>query len=185
MIDEVTIPLNKGQYAIVDTIDVPLIEKHKWFVCPSSRTTFYVITTNGKGKTTYMHRLLTNAPKGMEVHHINRNGLDNRRKNLQILTPIEHGEQHRGSRTHCRYGHLFDEENTGIKKSGYRFCRICAKIQQQQQYQRRPRRQSQYPSILGLRLSPELLFQFTEFCEVHNISRSKLLRDYIINILNT
>lgn len=38
------------------------------------------------GKHTRFHRLVVNAPKGMEIDHINRNKLDNRKSNLRIVS---------------------------------------------------------------------------------------------------
>lgn len=37
-----------------------------------------------------MHRQIVGATPDQEVHHKNRNTLDNRRANLQIITPAEH-----------------------------------------------------------------------------------------------
>ena len=39
-----------------------------------------------KGKTIRMHRLINKTPNGLETDHINRNTLDNRRKNLRTVT---------------------------------------------------------------------------------------------------
>jgi hypothetical protein len=36
-----------------------------------------------------MHRVILNAPKGMEVDHINRDGLDNRKVNLRLATTTQ------------------------------------------------------------------------------------------------
>jgi hypothetical protein len=37
-----------------------------------------------------MHRQIVQATPDQVVHHINHNTLDNRRSNLQLLTPSEH-----------------------------------------------------------------------------------------------
>jgi len=47
------------------------------------------ISTDGYvviGKKTQLHRKITNCPDNMEVDHINRNPLDNRRENLRVCT---------------------------------------------------------------------------------------------------
>lgn len=41
---------------------------------------------DGKYKQTYLHRLITNAPKELQVDHINGNRLDNRKENLRLCT---------------------------------------------------------------------------------------------------
>lgn len=43
----------------------------------------------------YMHREVLSAPRGVHVHHKNGNGLDNRRANLEIVTPTTHARQYR------------------------------------------------------------------------------------------
>jgi len=42
----------------------------------------------------YEHRVITNAPKGFHVHHLNGNTLDNRQENLMIIAPSEHSKHH-------------------------------------------------------------------------------------------
>ncbi|MEN6424658.1 MAG: HNH endonuclease [Phycisphaerales bacterium] len=37
-----------------------------------------------------MHRMIMRPHKGRVVHHIDRNGLNNRRDNLQVCTPRQH-----------------------------------------------------------------------------------------------
>lgn len=51
----------------------------------------YVYTSDGKGHSTYLHRLLTDCPKGMCVDHRNSDAMDNRQINLQIVTRAENG----------------------------------------------------------------------------------------------
>lgn len=57
-------------------------------VCSSlPRTPDYChVTASYKGKSQGLGRIIMEPPEGMQVDHINRNGLDNRRENLRIVT---------------------------------------------------------------------------------------------------
>jgi hypothetical protein len=58
-----------------------------------------------------------------------------RREHLEMGTPaenardiVERGYHHNASKTHCKWGHAFDEENTYVTPSnGKRQCRACAR----------------------------------------------------------
>lgn len=72
----------------LDKADIELLEKYAWRIGAVDGKKEYAFT-NIDGKTIYMHRLLMNAPKGMEVDHINADGLNNRRENLRLATRQE------------------------------------------------------------------------------------------------
>ncbi len=83
------ISLTKGKYAIVDQNDFEKLKQYKWHLV-SDRWNKYAVRTVRKGNRRYrcaMHRVLTDAPDGLFVDHINHNGLDNRKANLRIVTP--------------------------------------------------------------------------------------------------
>jgi len=73
--------LSSGEICTVDSKDFDELLKFKW----SLKGGCYASTII-KGKQVMMHRMLLNAPKGVEVDHINHNGLDNRRANLRLVT---------------------------------------------------------------------------------------------------
>lgn len=82
---------NKGKYqALVDDQDYDRLNKFRWS-----------ITNNGyairrlKDKYFLMHREIIDIPKGMDTDHINRNKLDNRRKNLRIATRSQNNANQR------------------------------------------------------------------------------------------
>lgn len=74
------IKLTKGKRALVDNEDFESINKWKWHF---DSTGYAVHKGNGK---VYMHQLVNKTPKGLFTDHINRNKLDNRRKNLRTCT---------------------------------------------------------------------------------------------------
>ncbi len=90
------IRLTQGKRAIIDKEDYKKVIKYKWRAYKSRtkyKETFYAMTdakqSNGKYKTLYLHRLIMDAPKGYVVDHLNRDGLDNRKLNLKVVTQKE------------------------------------------------------------------------------------------------
>lgn len=82
------IPLTQNKYAIVDDEDYISLSKHKWFSYRIQSEYFYAGRKNigNSSRTIAMHRIIMNAPKGMDVDHINHDTLDNRKCNLRVCT---------------------------------------------------------------------------------------------------
>lgn len=86
------IPLGKGLFAIVDPEELAWLNKYRWFA-RKSKCRWYALrkfVMDGKEYTMRMHRQLTGCPRDMAVHHKNRNTLDNRKSNLEIIEPKLH-----------------------------------------------------------------------------------------------
>lgn len=59
-------------------------------IMASKKTPDYLtVQAWGRGRTQAIGRLLLKPEKGMQVDHINRNGLDNRRENIRVVTRAE------------------------------------------------------------------------------------------------
>lgn len=86
------VPMSHQRECIIDDEDWPLIRKYHWRAIWSARKVYAVAKVRENGETRYlrMHRLILNCPQGKVVHHKNRNTLDNRKCNLEIVTPEEH-----------------------------------------------------------------------------------------------
>jgi hypothetical protein len=72
--------LAKGKVALVDDEDYVEVIKYKWWL-DSDYVRGWV-----NGNQTRLHNFIMGENDGMEVDHINRNGLDNRRCNLRFVT---------------------------------------------------------------------------------------------------
>lgn len=78
--DVAVIPLTKGQNAIIDVCDVPIVSQYSWYANPRhDKKGCYAVSTCG----IRMHRLLMCASDDEIVDHVNGNGLDNRRSNIR------------------------------------------------------------------------------------------------------
>ena len=81
------VQLSRGLVALVDDQDYDMIISHRWQPTPADQkqVRFYASRRTSRS-TFYMHRVILNPPPGMEVDHINGDGLDNRRCNLRLCS---------------------------------------------------------------------------------------------------
>jgi hypothetical protein len=80
-----------GETIVVDDGDLDALTQHRWYIQRTKRAhTIYamarVAMPDGRHVTKGIHRLIMGDPVGMDVDHINGNGLDNRRSNLRVVT---------------------------------------------------------------------------------------------------
>jgi len=95
-------------YALVDDEDydrvMEAVGKAKWYAHASDKNGEYVYACDG-GRDRYMHRVIMNAPKGMDVDHKNGDRLNNCKENLRICTRSEN----------CRNKKTRKDSATGFK----------------------------------------------------------------------
>lgn len=86
-----TIELTKGKVALVDERDYARVSKYKWCIGSGSTNLYAMrtLTERGKQKTQLLHRFIMDPPDGLEVDHINGEGLDCRRANMRVCTHAE------------------------------------------------------------------------------------------------
>lgn len=82
------IKLTKDYSALIDDSDFEYLSLHKWRALVTrykNNVKVYACTNKGE----YMHRMITNCPKGMKVDHDDGNTLNNQKHNLRICTHTE------------------------------------------------------------------------------------------------
>lgn len=85
-------------YTVLDAADLESLSCFKWGMLTGGRSCHYACrwtTESGRKVAVLMHRVLMGLPSnrdGLEVDHINRDTLDNRRANLRIVTRAQNNQ---------------------------------------------------------------------------------------------
>ncbi len=85
------IQLTQGKIAFVDDEDYEYLNQFKW-CADKARRTYYAfrnMKVDGRWVVGTMHQFLIKQPKGMQIDHIDDNGLNNQKSNLRICTNQE------------------------------------------------------------------------------------------------
>lgn len=86
------IPLTQGKFALVDDKDFEYLRQWKWHLSSGGYAARARTHLDGKGShLIFMHRVLTRGWGKKDVDHINGKKLDNRRKNLRVISHALNG----------------------------------------------------------------------------------------------
>ncbi len=79
-----------NSFALVDDADYDWLTSFgKWHLTKLNGKPYVMKSVTDKGPFLSMHRLIMGTPKGMQVDHIDNDGLNNQRSNLRICTNAE------------------------------------------------------------------------------------------------
>lgn len=115
------IGLAKGKgVVLVDDEDFEYLSRFKWHLLTDPNTC-YAKTTAFRGTSSgLMHRIILDAPDGMQVDHIDHNGLNNVRANLRLCTCAQnHANQQK------RPGLLSQFKGVTFNKTANRWMARC------------------------------------------------------------
>jgi len=92
------IELTKGYLARIDNDDYERVSQYLWCAFETGiriKRVYGVRKASGNRRNIFLHRFILNAPPGIQVDHIDRNGLNCQRSNLRLATSKQNGANSR------------------------------------------------------------------------------------------
>lgn len=88
------ITLANGFVGKCDDEDYEQVSKHKWYpVFTENKRKVYALTNvkrRGKWESMTMHKMVMGDFPGKHIHHVDEDGLNNMKENLEVVSPSEH-----------------------------------------------------------------------------------------------
>jgi hypothetical protein len=78
--------LTRGAVCLISAADYPRVSPYKWRLQVNEHSGKQYATTDILGRKVYLHRFLTNCPRGLVVDHEDGDGLHDWRENLRVTT---------------------------------------------------------------------------------------------------
>jgi hypothetical protein len=92
------LPLTRGLFALVDDDVYEWASGYKWYAQTTAKPyAIHVFQDRKKRLRVFLHKLIVNAPDGVEVDHIDHNILNCLRSNLRIVTPGQNRQNRNGA----------------------------------------------------------------------------------------
>lgn len=106
------VPLTRGYETVIDATDIHLVDGCNWCAAVIGNTVYAVRTVRigEKRRNVSMHRTIMGHPEGLEIDHVDGDGLNNRRDNLRKATTEQN---QRNQRLNC------------LNTSGYKGVTMC------------------------------------------------------------
>ena len=119
------IMMANGTEFLIDEQDHAFVRQHKWHLSHGYAKTSpsRKITGSKSNICWYLHRVLLNPEKHLEVDHINGDRLDNRRSNLRIVTKKQNRTSRHVTRSNTGFKGVKIHKNCKIKKYAARITK--------------------------------------------------------------
>lgn len=98
----IQVPLTNGGFTVVDAADAEMVFSRRWRSSNRKNRgsrSLYACSSRG----VLMHRLILSAPRGVQVDHRDRDGLNNRRSNLRLCTQSQNNANQAKTRGTSRF----------------------------------------------------------------------------------
>lgn len=89
-------PPERDLWVAIDLADLSIARADGYTWCAGGKASHTYAVVNRGHRTISLHRMLLNAPAGLEVDHANGNTLDNRRVNLRLATRYQNAQNRHG-----------------------------------------------------------------------------------------